>query len=77
MSLLAALTLQKASGASCQHPSNVSWAQAMVATALGLPPTYFRRMLQSNAATTVIDLQPNGSGPPTATLNRLNQACPP
>ena len=47
--------------------------QALVATAIGLPPTYFRRLLQNNAATTVLDFQPNGNGPPRVNLDRLNQ----
>ena len=47
--------------------------QALVATAIGLPPTYFRRLLQNNAATTVLDFQPNGDGPPRVNLDRLNQ----
>lgn len=32
--------------------------QAMICTALGLPPSYFRRLVQSNAAATVLDIQP-------------------
>lgn len=47
--------------------------QALVATALGLPPTYFRRLLQSNAATTVLDFQPSLQGV-RVTLDRLNQS---
>lgn len=47
--------------------------QALVATAIGLPPTYFRRLLQNNAATTVLDFQPNGDGPPRVNVDRLNQ----
>lgn len=47
--------------------------QALVATAIGLPPTYFRRLLQNNAATTVLDFQPNGDSPPRVNLDRLNQ----
>jgi hypothetical protein len=30
----------------------------MICTALGMPPTYFRRLLQSNGATTVLDISP-------------------
>ena len=51
--------------------------QALVATAIGLPPTYFRRLLQNNAATTVLDFQPNGDGPPRVNLDRLNQVSAP
>lgn len=47
--------------------------QALVATAIGLPPTYFRRLLQNNAATTVLDFQPTQDGPPRVNLDRLNQ----
>ena len=47
--------------------------QALVATAIGLPPTYFRRLLQNNAATTVLDFQPNDGGPPRVNVDRLNQ----
>ncbi len=47
--------------------------QALLNTALGLPPTFFRRLLQSNGATSVIDFQPNGDGPPTRTIDRINQ----
>ena len=47
--------------------------QALVATAIGLPPTYFRRLLQNNAATTVLDFQPNGNGPPRVNLDRVDQ----
>ncbi|CAL5219736.1 g1633 [Coccomyxa viridis] len=48
--------------------------QALLNTALGLPPTFFRRLLQSNGATSVIDFQPNGDGPPTRTIDRINQS---
>lgn len=51
--------------------------QALVATAVGFPPTMFRRMLQSNGATTVLDFTPVRGGPPTVTINRLNQASSP
>lgn len=47
--------------------------QALVATAVGFPPSMFRRMLQSNGATTVLDFTPVAGGPPTVTINRLNQ----
>ena len=48
--------------------------QPMIATATGLPPSYFRRLLQSNGATTVLDFRPQEGGPPSVTLDRLNQA---
>lgn len=46
----------------------------MLATALGLPPTFFRRLTQTNAATSVLDFAPAGDGPPTLTVDRMNQA---
>ncbi|GMH38031.1 hypothetical protein BSKO_05915 [Bryopsis sp. KO-2023] len=50
--------------------------QALICSAVGLPPTHFRRLLQSNAATTVVDFQPSdeSDGPPRVTLNKLNQS---
>lgn len=49
--------------------------QALINTALGLPPTFFRRFLQSNAASTVLDFSPNPiGGPPIVTVDRLNQS---
>lgn len=33
--------------------------QALIATALGLPCTYFRRMLQNNAALSCVELRPS------------------
>ncbi|GIL69202.1 hypothetical protein Vretifemale_160 [Volvox reticuliferus] len=64
--------------------------QALVATALGLPPSYFRRLPQNNAALSIFDLEPvcsasnNGSsdsgtgtgsgGRPLVTLSCLNQS---
>ncbi|GLI62813.1 hypothetical protein VaNZ11_005562 [Volvox africanus] len=36
--------------------------QALVATALGLPPSYFRRLPQNNAALSIFDLEPMRSG---------------
>ncbi|CAG9467203.1 unnamed protein product [Pedinophyceae sp. YPF-701] len=53
--------------------------QALIATALGLPPTHFRRLLQSNAAVTVLDFEPrkhpDGTpAPPRVTVDRLNQS---
>jgi 2-carboxy-D-arabinitol-1-phosphatase len=48
--------------------------QALIATAVGLPPEYFRRLLQSNAASTVLDFMPRVAGePPVVTIDRLNQ----
>lgn len=49
--------------------------QALIGTALGLPPVYFRRLLQSNAATSVLDFTPpqQPGQPPKVTLDRLNQ----
>jgi len=50
--------------------------QAMIATALGLPPAYFRRILQSNGATSVLDLSPpiTPGNPVRVTVDRLNQS---
>ena len=48
--------------------------QALLNTALGLPPTFFRRLTQTNAATSVIDFQPNGDKPPNPVIDRMNQA---
>ena len=49
--------------------------QALLATALGLPPAFFRRLTQTNAATSVLDFAPApGGGPPTLTVDRMNQA---
>ena len=45
----------------------------MVATAIGFPPIMFRRLLQSNGATTVLDFTPRRDQPPLVTVNRLNQ----
>ncbi|GLC39822.1 hypothetical protein PLESTB_001385600 [Pleodorina starrii] len=36
--------------------------QALVATALGLPPSYFRRLPQNNAALSIFDLEPGADG---------------
>ena len=49
--------------------------QALICTALDLPPTYFRRLLQSNAATTVLDFQPMPDDPSVTQVivDRLNQ----
>eukprot|EP00193_Tetraselmis_chui_P012775 CAMPEP_0177790086 /NCGR_PEP_ID=MMETSP0491_2-20121128/23134_1 /TAXON_ID=63592 /ORGANISM="Tetraselmis chuii, Strain PLY429" /LENGTH=205 /DNA_ID=CAMNT_0019312071 /DNA_START=23 /DNA_END=636 /DNA_ORIENTATION=- len=50
--------------------------QAMICTALGMPPTYFRRLLQSNGATTVLDISPttDPNVPVRVTVDRLNQS---
>jgi len=48
--------------------------QGLVNTAIGLPPSYFRCFLQSNAAVTVLDFAPNGDKPPLATLERMNNS---
>ena len=47
--------------------------QALLNTALDLPPSFFRRLLQSNAATSVIDFQPAGDKSPLRTIDRMNQ----
>lgn len=48
--------------------------QALVGTAAGIGPEFFRRLLQSNAASTVLDFVPRQSGgPPVVTIDRLNQ----
>jgi broad specificity phosphatase PhoE len=49
--------------------------QALLGTALGLPPRFFRRLLQSNGATSVLDFEPpQGPGAPVkVTVDRLNQ----
>lgn len=49
--------------------------QALVATAIGLGPEYFRRLLQSNCGITVLDFTTCSSFncPPYICLNRLNQ----
>lgn len=49
--------------------------QAMLNTAIGLPPTFFRRLTQTNGATSVVDFQPNGDSPPSRIIDRINQAC--
>lgn len=54
--------------------------QALICTALGLPPTFFRRLLQSNGATSVLDFLPplgrSPGGAPRLVVDRLNQARP-
>ncbi|KAJ7567473.1 hypothetical protein O6H91_02G149600 [Diphasiastrum complanatum] len=49
--------------------------QALVATAAGLGPEYFRQLLQSNCGVSVIDFTPrsSGEGSPFVCLDRLNQ----
>jgi broad specificity phosphatase PhoE len=49
--------------------------QALVATATGLGPEYFRQLLQSNCGVSVLDFTPSHShdGPPYVCLDRLNQ----
>ncbi|GBF99445.1 2-carboxy-D-arabinitol-1-phosphatase-like [Raphidocelis subcapitata] len=50
--------------------------QALLGTALGLPPRFFRRLLQSNGATSVLDFEPPPcpGAPPRVTVDRLNQS---
>ncbi|KAI8464921.1 MAG: phosphoglycerate mutase-like protein [Monoraphidium minutum] len=50
--------------------------QALLGTALGLPPRFFRRLLQSNGATSVLDFEPPMSpgAPVRVTVDRLNQS---
>lgn len=50
--------------------------QALICTAVGLPASFFRRLTQSNAATTVLDFLPAGNEPPFLVINRLNQVRP-
>ncbi|CAM6128707.1 unnamed protein product [Calypogeia fissa] len=49
--------------------------QALVATATGLGPEYFRHLLQSNCGVSVLDFTPRigKEGPPYVCLDRLNQ----
>lgn len=49
--------------------------QALVATATGLGPEYFRLLLQSNCGVSVLDFTPrsSGDGAPYVCLDRLNQ----
>ncbi|KAI5084478.1 hypothetical protein GOP47_0000647 [Adiantum capillus-veneris] len=49
--------------------------QALVATATGLGPEYFRLLLQSNCGVSVLDFAPRtiGHGLPSVCLDRLNQ----
>ena len=59
---------------SSQLPSSL---QALICTALGLPPTFFRRLVQSNGATSVLDFMPaRGGGAPSLVVDRLNQVQP-
>ena len=54
-----------------------SYVQALICVALGLPPTFFRRLVQSNGATSVLDfMPPRGGGAPTIMIDRLNQVKP-
>jgi len=49
--------------------------QAMIFNAIGLPPNYFRRFIQSNGALTAIDFFPNPSRKaPKVVLDRMNQS---
>ena len=55
---------------------STSW-QALICTALGLPPTFFRRLVQSNGATSVLDfMPPRGGSAPSLVVDRLNQVQP-
>ncbi|KAE9620601.1 putative 2-carboxy-D-arabinitol-1-phosphatase [Lupinus albus] len=48
--------------------------QALIATAIGLGPEYFRSLLQSNCGVSVLDFIPRSEGgSPHICLNRLNQ----
>lgn len=50
---------------------------AMICTAIGLPPSYFRRMVQTNAAATVVDLVPPKPGMQArqrVVIDRVNQS---
>lgn len=47
--------------------------QALICSAATLAPHYFRRLLQSNAAVTVIDIEPALFDVPRVTIDRLNQ----
>lgn len=52
-------------------------AQALICSALALPPTFFRRLVQSNGASSVLDFLPargGAGGAPTLVVDRLNQA---
>lgn len=48
--------------------------QALICTAIGLGPHYFRRLLQSNGATTVLDFEPAIFGTLRVSVNRINQS---
>jgi len=49
--------------------------QAMICSATGLPPSYFRRFVQSNGALTAIDFFPNlGKKAPKIVIDRMNQS---
>ncbi|CAM8886805.1 unnamed protein product [Rhodiola kirilowii] len=48
--------------------------QALIGTALGLGPEYFRILVQSNCGVSVLDFSPSSEGSPAyVCLNRLNQ----
>uniref|UniRef100_A0A7N0TMP1 2-carboxy-D-arabinitol-1-phosphatase n=1 Tax=Kalanchoe fedtschenkoi TaxID=63787 RepID=A0A7N0TMP1_KALFE len=48
--------------------------QALIGTALGLGPEYFRVLVQSNCGVSALDFSPSSEGsPPYVCLNRLNQ----
>ncbi|QDZ17708.1 phosphoglycerate mutase [Chloropicon primus] len=50
--------------------------QALLCSAIGLPPSYFRRFVQSNGAITAIDFFPNPSkkAAPKTVVDRMNQS---
>eukprot|EP00210_Caulerpa_lentillifera_P000283 g276.t1 len=48
--------------------------QALICSAARFAPIYFRRLLQSNAAVTVIDIEPSLFDVPRVTIDRLNQS---
>jgi broad specificity phosphatase PhoE len=47
--------------------------QALLCTAVGLPPNFFRRFAQSNAAFSVLDFEPGPGGAPRVRVERVNQ----
>ena len=47
--------------------------QALIGTALGLKPSHFRRLVQSNAAATVLSVIPTENGEPRTVLDGLNE----
>ena len=46
--------------------------QALICTALGLSPLHFRRITQTNAAFSVLDIEWDGTGKPFLVVERLN-----